>query len=138
MKDIGEAYYILGVKINRNRSDRMVTLSQEHYIKKILQRFNILDCNPINTSFAKGEYLSKEMGPKTLEEKRKMCNVLYSCDAPFPGGPLTTRQPAEYLWIPGNLTPLTKIGQSLLCTRALPKIQPIPTFYNDHTELLCE
>ena len=37
------------------------------------------------------------------------------CDAPFPGGPLTTRQPAEYSWMSGNPTPLMKIGQSLLC-----------------------
>ena len=41
------------------------------------------------------------------------CNV---CDAPFPRGPLTTRQPAEYSWMSGNPIPLTKIGQSLLCT----------------------
>ena len=26
-----------------------------------------------------------------------------ACDAPIPGGPLTTRQPAEYLWKSGNL-----------------------------------
>ena len=38
------------------------------------------------------------------------------CDAPFPGGPLTTRQPVEYSWTLGNPTPLMKIGQSLLCT----------------------
>ena len=25
------------------------------------------------------------------------------CDAPFPGGPLTTRQPEEYSWMSGNL-----------------------------------
>ena len=33
-----------------------------------------------------------------------------NCDAPFPRGPLTTRQPAEYSWISGNSTLLTKIG----------------------------
>ena len=37
------------------------------------------------------------------------------CDAPKPGGPLTTRQPAEYKWMSGYPTPLQKIGQSLLC-----------------------
>ncbi|KAL6319144.1 hypothetical protein AAG906_011226 [Vitis piasezkii] len=36
------------------------------------------DCNPINTPFARGENLSKEMGPKTLKEKRKMSNIPYS------------------------------------------------------------
>ena len=36
------------------------------------------DCNPINTPFASGENLSKEMGLRTLEEKRKISNFLYS------------------------------------------------------------
>ena len=31
---------------------------------------------------------------------------LYQCDAPKPGGPLTTRQPAEYKWMSGYPTPL--------------------------------
>ena len=32
------------------------------------------------------------------------------CDAPKHGGPLTTRQPAEYKWRSGYPTPLQKIG----------------------------
>ena len=36
------------------------------------------DCNPIDTPFARGENLSKEMGAKTPEENKKMSNVLYS------------------------------------------------------------
>ena len=38
-----------------------------------------------------------------------------ACDALKPGGPLTTRKPAEYSWMSSNPTLLTKIGQSLLC-----------------------
>ena len=34
----------------------------------------------------------------------------YLCDAPFPGGSLTTREPAEYSWMSGNPTALMKIG----------------------------
>ena len=78
MKNMGEASYILGVKIQRNRSKRLMSLSQEHYIQKLLERFNMKDCNPIDTPHARGEYLSKEMGSKTLEEKEKMSNVPYS------------------------------------------------------------
>ena len=55
-----------------------MAFSQEHYIKKILERFNMQDCNPIDTPFARDENLSKEMGLKTSEEKRKMSNVPYS------------------------------------------------------------
>ena len=34
---MGEASYILRVKIHRDHSTRLVALSQEHYIKKILK-----------------------------------------------------------------------------------------------------
>ena len=55
---------------------------------------------------------------------------LANCDAPKPGGPLTTRQPAEYKWMSGYPTPLQKIGQSLLCTGSSTQIQylyiPVP------------
>ena len=35
MKDMGEVAYILGVKISRDRSKKLVSLSEEQYIKKI-------------------------------------------------------------------------------------------------------
>ena len=35
------------------------------------------DCNPIDTPFARGENLSKEMGLKTPKEKKKITNVPY-------------------------------------------------------------
>ena len=52
------------------------------------------------------------------------------CDAPKPGGPLTTRQLAENKWMSGYPTPLQKIGQSLLCTGSSTQLQnlhiPVP------------
>jgi hypothetical protein len=36
MKDSGEAAYILGIKIYRDRSKRLIGLSQDAYIDKIL------------------------------------------------------------------------------------------------------
>ena len=57
-----------------------------------------------------------------------------SCDALFPEGPLTTRQPAEYSWMLGNPTPLMKIGQSLLCTgNSTQGTKSVPKINNDHT-----
>ena len=35
MKDIGEAAYIIGVKISRNHSMKLLSLSHETYIKKV-------------------------------------------------------------------------------------------------------
>ena len=50
-----------------------------------------------------------------LEVTKEEENLNY-CDAPKSGGLLTTRQPTECSWMSGNPTPLTKIGQSLICT----------------------
>jgi hypothetical protein len=49
MKDLGEADVILGIKIIRDGNH--IGLSQSHYIEKVLQKFNHLDCKPISTPF---------------------------------------------------------------------------------------
>ncbi|KAL0373445.1 UNVERIFIED_CONTAM: Retrovirus-related Pol polyprotein from transposon RE1 [Sesamum radiatum] len=41
MKDMGEASYILGIKIYRDRSKRMLGLTQSSYIEKVLKRFKM-------------------------------------------------------------------------------------------------
>ena len=52
MKDLGEAAYILGIKIYRDRSRRLIGLSQSTYLDKILKKVQngsvkerILDCS---------------------------------------------------------------------------------------------
>ncbi|GJU63721.1 retrotransposon protein, putative, ty1-copia subclass [Tanacetum coccineum] len=39
MKHLGEAAYILGIKIYRDRSKRLISLCQSSYIEKILKRY---------------------------------------------------------------------------------------------------
>jgi hypothetical protein len=41
MKDLGEVAYILDIKIYRDRSKRLIGLSQDAYIDKILNQFNM-------------------------------------------------------------------------------------------------
>ena len=53
MKDMGEVDYILGVKILRDRSKKLLGLSQQTYIKKVLERFQMHNCKPIDTPVAK-------------------------------------------------------------------------------------
>ena len=78
MKDMGEAAYILGVKIFKDRSRKLLALSQEPYIKKIIERFNMGDCKPMDTPIAKGQSLSLEMSPETLQKKERMAIVPYA------------------------------------------------------------
>ena len=41
MKDLGEAAYILGIKIYRDRSRRLIGLSQSTYLDKVLKKFKM-------------------------------------------------------------------------------------------------
>ena len=47
MKDMGEGKVILGVKIPRMGDS--ILLSQEHYVEKILKRFEHFDVKPVST-----------------------------------------------------------------------------------------
>jgi hypothetical protein len=47
MKDLGEAEVILGIKITRGNNG--ISISQSHYIEKMLKKFNFLDCSPVGT-----------------------------------------------------------------------------------------
>ena len=78
MKDMGEAAYILGVKISRNRSKNLLSLSHESYIKKILERFQMHACKPIDTPITKTEALSHRLCPETPLEKEQMKKVPYA------------------------------------------------------------
>src|SRR4051812_42460574 len=53
MKDMGEAAYVLSVKILRDRSREILGLSQETYVRKVLERFNTSKAKPIDTPIIK-------------------------------------------------------------------------------------
>nr|GEW06458.1 zinc finger, CCHC-type [Tanacetum cinerariifolium] len=47
MKDMGEVDVILGIRIKHESNG--ISISQSHYIKKVLQKFNYYDCTPVST-----------------------------------------------------------------------------------------
>ncbi|NHV87521.1 reverse transcriptase domain-containing protein, partial [Escherichia coli] len=47
MKDLGPAEHILGMRIRRDRKDCLLYLSQERYLTKVLQRFQMSDAKPL-------------------------------------------------------------------------------------------
>jgi hypothetical protein len=53
IKDMGDATYILGIKISRDRTSRLLYLDQEKYIENILRRFKMDKCKPLNTPVSK-------------------------------------------------------------------------------------
>ncbi|KAH9316784.1 hypothetical protein KI387_044022 [Taxus chinensis] len=78
MKDLGAARQILGMRITRDRKEQKLTLSQEEYIKKVLDMFNMQDVKPVGTPLAGHFKLSKEQCPMTEQERNQMSKVPYS------------------------------------------------------------
>ncbi|KAK8667494.1 hypothetical protein V6N13_007643 [Hibiscus sabdariffa] len=78
MKDLGEAAYILGVKIYRDRSRRLLGLSQSTYIDKVLKRFSMEESIRGFLPMRHGISLSKEMCPSTPQERERMSQIPYA------------------------------------------------------------
>ncbi|GKV38830.1 hypothetical protein SLEP1_g46695 [Rubroshorea leprosula] len=60
MKDLGPAKQILRMKIFRDRKSKKLWLSQEKYIEKVLDRFNMSKAKPVGTPLAGHFKLSTE------------------------------------------------------------------------------
>ncbi|CAL8139461.1 unnamed protein product [Prunus armeniaca] len=69
MKNLGEASYVLGIEISRDRERGLLGLSQKGYIEKVLRRFNMENCAGRDVPFSKEDKLSMEQSPKTEQEK---------------------------------------------------------------------
>ena len=78
MKDLGEAAYILGIQIFRDRKNRTLSLSQASYINKVMDRFSMQDCKRGQTPFRHGVSLSKDQSPKTAQEIEDMRKIPYA------------------------------------------------------------
>ena len=76
MKDLGEAEYILGIKIHRDRSRRMIGLSQETYIDKVLDRFKMANSKRGLIPMSHGITLSKTQCPSGPDEQERMVEYL--------------------------------------------------------------
>ena len=66
VKDLGKANDILGIKLWRDRKNRMLGLSQVGYIDKILARFSMQNSKNGLLPFRHEIPLSNDQRPKTL------------------------------------------------------------------------
>ena len=78
MKDMGEAVYILGIRIYRDRSKKLIGLSQSSYIDKVLSRFNMQDSKRGFLPMSHGISLSKTQCPSTQDERDRMSKIPYA------------------------------------------------------------
>ncbi len=75
MKCLGEAAYILGIKIYRDRSRRLIGLSQSTYLDKVLKKFKMDQAKKGFLPVLQGVKLSKTQCPTTAEDREKMKDV---------------------------------------------------------------
>jgi hypothetical protein len=78
MNDLGEATYILGIKIYRDRSKRLFGLSQDAYIDRILNRFNMQDSKKGFLSMSHDITLTKKQCPTDHDEQERMRVIPYA------------------------------------------------------------
>ena len=77
-KILSEAAYILGIKIYRDRSRRLIGLSQSTYLDKILKKFKMDQAKKGFLPVLQGVKLSQTQCPTTAEDREKMKDVPYA------------------------------------------------------------
>lgn len=50
MKDLGNVKKILGMVINRNRKENILTITQETYLNKVITKFGMKEAKSVNIS----------------------------------------------------------------------------------------
>ena len=77
MKDLGEATYILGILIYRDRANRMIWLSQALRLEKVLKQFGIENFKKGLLPVRRGVHLSKSISAQGEEDRKEMSMVPY-------------------------------------------------------------
>nr|GEY73628.1 retrotransposon protein, putative, Ty1-copia subclass [Tanacetum cinerariifolium] len=78
MKDLGEAAFILGIKIYRDRSRRLIGLSQNAYLDKILKRYRMDNSKRGYILMEVDLHLSKSQCATTSAVMKPMQSVSYA------------------------------------------------------------
>ena len=77
MKDLGELHWLLNLKIKWDRTSKSISFSQEAYIDKILNRFNLQDSKMHITPIDPNICLSKDQCSSIDNEKVAMSKIPY-------------------------------------------------------------
>ena len=75
---MGDASYVIGIKIDRDRDRYVLGLSQNTYIQKVLERFGMKDCSPSIAPIVKGDKFHMNQCPRNDLEKEQMRNIPYA------------------------------------------------------------
>ena len=66
MSDLGMMYYFLGIEVVQSSTG--IFISQKKYVQEILDKFQMKNCNPVNTPSEFGMKLNKDNGGKKVDD----------------------------------------------------------------------
>ena len=78
MNDLGEANFVLGIEIHRDRDHNFLGLSQKAYVDRVLERFGMKGCKTGLAPIFKGDGLNKDQCLKNDVEKAVIKDIPYS------------------------------------------------------------
>ena len=78
MKDLGEASFVLGIEIHRDRRMGVLGLSQSAYLEKVLKKYGMHASKPTPAPIVKGGSFGKFQCPKNQYEIDQMKAVSYA------------------------------------------------------------
>ena len=79
ISDLGELHWLLGVEVKRDRTARIISLSQRAYIETVLKEFHLNDATTLSIPAEPGIVLGVHQCPKTVAEFKDMETVPYAC-----------------------------------------------------------
>ena len=62
----------VGLDITRKREDRTLSINQPYFVRRILKRYNMEDCNQVSIPADPNNKVTAKMSPNTEEDKREM------------------------------------------------------------------
>jgi hypothetical protein len=78
MKDLGEASFVLGIEIHRDRRKGVLGLSQKTYLEKVLKKYSMHMCKPSPAPIVKDDRFREFQCPKNQYEIDRMKAVRYA------------------------------------------------------------
>lgn len=102
MKDLGEADVILNIKLIK--ADGGITLSQSHYVEKVLKRFGFSECKPSPTPYDPSVTLrkNKRIGLDQLRYSQIVGSLMYLAGATRPDISFAVSKLSRFMSNPGT------------------------------------
>jgi hypothetical protein len=102
MKDLGEADVILNIKLVKDESG--ITLSQTHYVEKVLSRFGYIDSKPTPNPYDPSVTLrkNKRIGVNQLKYSQIIGSLMYLASATRPDISFAVSKLSRFMSNPGS------------------------------------